>query len=128
MLHRELYYLSERLAADLAHQAAASKKPKLRPTVTAAVPGLPFGVSLTSASTSAKPTNRHVLANEALRAATDEVGSLADPGRYILLADFPFSMWVFSFKAEPKKPIAVVLCKSLLEKSVMVLVGRASNV
>jgi hypothetical protein len=126
VLHRELYYLSDRLATDLVHQAQAAKKARWRPSVVGTGSGFPLSVSLSRENPDL--TNRHVLANEALSAAADEAGSLADPGRYIYLSDFPFSLWVFSFKATPNKPIAVALCTHPLEGALLVLVGSARNV
>lgn len=125
LLHRELYYLSDRLAGDLVEQTKAKKRLKLRPGLGVGVP--PVSASLTLASEEPVSGNRHALAEEALKAAADEAGTLAYPGRYIHVRDCAYCLWVFSFKGHRvKRPIALAMIEH--EDTLAILIGSPGNV
>lgn len=127
MLHRDLYYLSERLALDLAHQADAKKRTRLRAGATLSIPGVPVSpaVSVAPAVTEA---NRHALADRALHCAADEAGTFECPGRYLHVERCSFSLWVFSFKGlRSRQPIALTFCEDS-SGSLGIFIGRAANV
>jgi hypothetical protein len=126
LLHRELYYLSERLATDLVRQTRA-KKLKLRPGITASIPGVPVSPSLALTSEQSTDPNRHTLADDAMNSARDEAGTFDYPGRYLHVENCAFHLWVFSFKGlRSRQPIALCMLESL--DALAILVGSAANV
>jgi hypothetical protein len=126
-MHRELYYLSERLGGDLAAQVR--RKPKPRVSLTLPIPGVSLTTSFEPSSGDTPGVNRHQLADEAMAAATDEAGTWQVPGRYIFVPNVPFKLWVFSFKGDDKRrPLAVSLIEPDFSNTLVILVGRASNV
>jgi hypothetical protein len=129
MLHREIYYLSERLATDLVQQANRKSKPRMHPSLTLPIPGIPVSASLTQQSVDSAAVNRYALADEAMKAAADEAGTWRFPGRYVFLDRTPFKLWVFSFKSDDdKRPIAISLFEPSFSAALAIMVGSAGNV
>jgi hypothetical protein len=125
-MHRDLYYLSERLTRDVVDSANAGKKLKIKTSFSARTPG-PVGPGVKVESEEPSRANPHALAQAALEAVGDEAGDFAQPGRWIHLLDVQVKIWVYTYVRRPRHKKAAVVSIEL-PTSLAVLIGGAYNV